>query len=381
MPGVTCRAAVHWGDSRSWSIEEIEIDPPRPGEVLVRMLAAGLCHTDLTLVEGGYAGINRPIVGGHEGVGVVEEVGPGVSGLAVGDRVLFLVPVPPCGRCVPCLRGWTNLCEAGALLGAGRQVSDGTARHHARGQDLGIFVLLGLFAEYTVVHEASLLKISPDLSPLDVCPVACAGVTGWGAVQNTAELRAGEVAVVVGVGGVGANSLQAARYLGAQALLAVDPLPVRRDLARELGADDAVASFDEARERLTEWTHGRMADAVIMTMGVGDGGLLSQAMSLVGKRGRLVVVNVHPDGEREVALSLRDLQEYEKQIRGCMAGSWHGRRGAAFLLDLAERGRYRPSAIVSRAYALEDIDRGYHEQLRGEVVRAVLDLGRAKVAS
>ena len=227
------------------------------------------------------------------------------------------------------------------------------------------------------MHESSLLKISSDLLPFDVCPVSCAGVTGWGAVQNTAGLRAGEVAVVVGVGGVGANAVQAARYLGAEATLAVDPLAVRRNLAVDLGADGAVASFSEAQDRLADWTRGRMADAVIMTMGVGDGALLAQAMSLVGKRGRLVVVNVHPDEEREVKLSLRDLQEYEKQIRGCMAGSWHGRRGAAFLLDLAARGRYRPSAIVSRTCALEDIDRGYAEQARGEVVRAVLGLASA----
>jgi S-(hydroxymethyl)glutathione dehydrogenase/alcohol dehydrogenase len=272
------------GDSHSWSIEDLSIDPPRPGEVLVRM---------------------------------------------------------------------------------------------PRSRDLGIFVLLGLFAEYTVVHESSLLKISSDLSPFDVCPVSCAGVTGWGAVQNTAGLRAGEVAVVVGVGGVGANAVQAARYLGAEATLAVDPLAVRCNLAVDLGADGAVASFQEAQDRLADWTRGRMADAVIMTMGVGDGALLAQAMSLVGKRGRLVVVNVHPDEEREVKLSLRDLQEYEKQIRGCIAGSWHGRRGAAFLLDLAARGRYRPSAIVSRTCALEDIDRGYAEQARGEVVRAVLGLASA----
>jgi Zn-dependent alcohol dehydrogenase len=376
MPAVECRAAVHWGDSDRWSIEAVQVDPPRPGEVLVRMLAAGLCHTDLTLVEGGYAGIARPIIGGHEGVGVVEEVGASVTGLAPGDHVLFLVPIPPCGRCVACLKRLTYLCESGALLANGRQLSDGTARHHARGRDLGIFVLLGLFAEYTVVHEASLLKIPADLSPRDVCPVSCAGVTGWGAVQNTAELHAGEVAMIVGVGGVGANAVQAARYLGAAAVLAVDPLAVRRQLAVDLGADDAVPDLDAARDRLSEWTHGRMADAVVMTMGVGDGSLLAQAMTLVGKRGRLVVVNVHPDDEKEVALSLRELQEYEKQIRGCLAGSWHGRKGAGFLLDLAARGRYDPAAIVSRTYRLDDIDQGYADQLGGEVVRAVLDLGR-----
>lgn len=367
MFAVECRAAVHWDDSDRWAIETIQIDPPRPGEVLVRMLAAGLCHTDLALARGGYPAIRRPVVGGHEGVGVVEEVGASVTGLAPGDRVLFVLPTPPCGRCQPCLNGLTHLCESGAAVTHGRQLSDGTSRHHVGGADLGIFVLLGLFAEYTVVHEASLLKISPDLLPVDVCPVSCAGVTGWGAVQNTAELRPGEVAVVVGIGGVGANAVQAARYLGAAAVIAVDPLPARRRLACDLGADDAVPDLESAR--------GRLADVVVLTAGAGDAGMVADAMALLGKRGRLVVVNAHPD-DPGVPVSLRDLQENEKQIRGCMLGSWHGRKGASFLLDLAARGRYDPSAIVSRSYRLDDIEQGYADQLSGDVVRAVLDLSK-----
>lgn len=372
-----CRAAVHWGGDAQWSIETVDIDPPRPGEVLVRMLAAGLCHTDRALVQGSYPSVRRPVIGGHEGIGVVEQVGAGVTEVAEGDHVLFLIPVPPCGRCRSCLAGWTHLCEtAGAQVGPGRQISDGTARHHVRGQDLGIFVLLGLFAEYTVVNEASVLKIAPELSPLGYCTVSCAGVTGWGAVRNTAELQPGEVAVVVGVGGVGANAVQAARYLGASAVLAIDPLPDRRALAVALGADDAVSDLASARDRVAEWTRGRMADAVFMTAGPNDATMMAAALGSLGRRGRLVVVNVHPDDDSGVALPLRELQEQEKQIRGCHSGSWHGRRGASFLLDLAARGRYDPGAIVSRTYPLADIYRGYAEQANGEVVRAVLDLAR-----
>jgi S-(hydroxymethyl)glutathione dehydrogenase/alcohol dehydrogenase len=199
------------------------------------------------------------------------------------------------------------------------------------------------------------------------------GCDWLGAVRNTAELQPGEIAIVVGVGGVGANAVQAARYLGASAVLAVDPLPARRRLAVELGADEAVADLDTARLRVAEWTCGRMADAVFMTAGPNDTSMLSQALGSLGRRGRLVVVNVHPDDDHGVALPLRELQEQEKQIRRCHSGSWHGRRGAGFLLDLAARGRYDPGAIVSRTYALADIDRGYAEQANGEVVRAVLD--------
>ena len=374
MAVVECRAAVHWDGADHWSIEPIQLDPPKSGEVLVRMLAAGLCHTDHALVAGGYPGIARPVVGGHEGVGVVEDVGPAVTGFGPGDHVLFLIPVPPCGRCAACQRGLAHLCESGGAAAAGRQISDGSARHRARGHDLGIFAFLGLFAEYTVVHEGSLLKIDPELPPRDVCPLACAGVTGWGAVQNTAELRAGEVAVIVGVGGVGANAVQAAHCLGAQAVLAVDLLPPRRELAAKLGADGTTHDLEEAHARIAEWTAGRMADVVVLTTGVGGGNLLAQAMALLGKRGRLAVVNAHPGEPTTVALSMRDLQESEKQIRGCMAGSWHARRGASVLLDLAARGRYDPSAIVSRTYQLADIEQGYADQFSGDVVRAVLDL-------
>jgi S-(hydroxymethyl)glutathione dehydrogenase/alcohol dehydrogenase len=373
MTCVHCRAAVAWADSDRWSVETIEIDPPRPGEVLVRMLAAGLCQTDQVFVRGGFAAFTRPVIGGHEGVGVVEEVGASVRSVRPGDQVLFLIPGPPCGRCHPCSVGLRHLCDTRPA--PGRQFSDGTARHRARGVDAGLFVSLGLFAEYTVVHEDSLLPIAPELTPAALCPLACAGVTGWGAVQNAAALRPGEVAVVVGIGGVGANAVQAARALGAQAVLAVDPLDARRRLAVDLGADGAVADVDGARELVAEWTQGRMADAVVMT--AGGAALVGPALAVLGKRGRLVVVGAHEGEPAGVTMSLRELQESEKQIRGCLAGSWHAREGARVLLDLAARGRYDPAAIVSRTYPLSEIERGYADQAAGAVVRAVLDLAGA----
>jgi S-(hydroxymethyl)glutathione dehydrogenase/alcohol dehydrogenase len=371
--GVDCRAAIQWDSNGGpWSIETIRVDEPRRGEVLVRLEASGLCHTDHHLAEGGYPDIARPLVGGHEGAGVVEATGAGVTGLAAGDRVVLCVPVPACGGCVACLRGMSHLCERGALTGGGRQISDGTSRHHARGTDLGIFVFAGTFAEYTVVAQETCHRVEGELTGLDVCSVSCAGVTGWGAVQNTAELRPGDVAVVVGVGGVGANALMAARYLGASAVLAVDPLARKRDLAKTFGADDAVSDLDQARMLVSEWTRGRMADVVIMAMGVGDGAQLAAGLALLGKRGRLAVVNVHPPEESTATVSLRDLQSMEKQVRGCLSGSWHGRQGVRFLLDLAARGRYDPARIVDATWTLDQIEEGYAHQLDGHSLRGVL---------
>lgn len=372
------RAAVQWAEGERWTVEPITVDAPRRGEVRLRMESAGLCHSDLSMVEGGYPGWSRPLVGGHEGVGVVVDVGPDVESLAPGDRVLLAIPVPPCGDCPACLRGLTYLCERSGGMSAGRQILDGTARHHARGQDLATFVFLGAFAELTVVHQASCLKVPEGLDPVGVTSISCAGVTGWGSVQNTARVTAGETVVVVGVGGVGANAVAAGRHLGAGLLVGVDPMPVRRDLAQRLGADVVAASLDAAREVVHATTHGRMADVVVMCLGVGDGRLLGDALAVVGKRGRVVVVNVHPDSEATVSMSLRDLQIYEKQVLGCMSGSWHGRRGARFLMELATQGRYDTSLIVDRTYPLDQLEQGFADQAAGTTVRAVLDLRQAE---
>lgn len=367
------RAAINWEVGGGWSVEEIAVEPPRRGEVLVRIESAGLCHTDETLAAGGYPDIRRPVIGGHEGAGTVVEVGPGVTTLRPGDRVLLCVPVPACGLCVACMQGRSHLCERGALTGAGRQITDGTTRHWSGDRELGTFVFLGTFAEHTVVAEGSCLRVDADLPARDVCSISCAGVTGWGSVQNTAGLRPGEIAVVAGVGGVGANALMAARHLGASAVLAVDPLETKRRAAPRFGADAAVAGLGEAREVVGDWTSGRMADVVVMAMGVGDGAVLADALALVGKGGRVVVVNVHPEEETTAAIRLRDLQSYEKQVHGCLSGSWHGRAGARFLLDLHARGRYDPSAIVGPSFALDDIEAGYAAQHEGRCIRALLD--------
>jgi S-(hydroxymethyl)glutathione dehydrogenase/alcohol dehydrogenase len=163
--------------------------------------------------------------------------------------------------------------------------------------------------------------------------------------------------------------------MGAQAVVAVDPLAPRRQLALDLGADAATADLEAASAQVADWTGGRMADAVVMT--AGGAALVAPAMALLGRRGRLVVVGAHPGEASGITLSLRDLQESEKRILGCMAGSWHARRGARVLLDLAAHGRYDPSAVVSRTYRLDDIAQGYADQADGAVVRAVLDFASA----
>ncbi len=184
------KAAILWELDSPWSVEEIELDPPGPGEVLVKLAASGMCHSDEHLVTGDLP-FGLPIIGGHEGAGVVQQVGAGVCWLAPGDHVVFGF-IPSCGRCPSCSTGHQNLCDLGALMGLGMQISDGTSRHHARGKDLGLMCLLGTFAHHTVVHEASCIKIDDDV-PLDkACLLGCGVVTGWGSAVYAAEVKPGD---------------------------------------------------------------------------------------------------------------------------------------------------------------------------------------------
>ncbi len=181
------KAAVLWEINQPWSVEDVELDAPGPGEVRVKLAASGMCHSDEHLVTGDLP-FELPIIGGHEGAGVVEEVGEGVSWLTPGDHVVFGF-IPSCGRCPSCSTGHQNLCDYGALMGVGKQIADGTSRHHAQGKDLGLMCLLGTFSHHTVVNEASCIKIENDV-PLDkACLLGCGVVTGWGSSRVRGRRR------------------------------------------------------------------------------------------------------------------------------------------------------------------------------------------------
>ena len=365
------RAAVLWPGAASWETDGITLDAPGPSEVLVRLESAGLCHSDAHLVSGGYPGLRRPIVGGHEGAGVVEAVGRDVSRVHPGDHVV-LSYLPSCESCHACKAGLQNLCERGAAIPQGFQLEDGTARHHASGEDLSTFCLIGAFAAHTVVHEATCVPVDRDLPFDQLCLLGCAGLTGWGAAVHSAGVRPGDTTVVVGVGGVGALALKGARHAGAGHLVGVDPVPFKRTAAVALGADTAYVSMADALEPLREATGGRMADQVVMAMGEGDGAMLGQALALVGKRGRVVVVNVHPGDENSATVSLRDLQSYEKQVVGCLGGSWPPRTGIRHLAGLLRSGELRLDDVITSRYRLDELDRGYADQAAGRNLRGVV---------
>ncbi len=239
-------AAVLWGVNEQWNIEEVDLDGPKEGEVLISFEATGLCHSDHHVVTGDFAGVPLPIIGGHEGAGIVQETGPGVRGLEVGDHVVTSF-LPACGRCRWCASGHQNLCDLGALILVGLQ-ADGTYRRKVRGTDVGILSGVGSFSQYGTLSEASVVKIDDDVPLSRACLLGCGVMTGWGSAVNTADVRPGDTVVVIGCGGIGSGAIQGARLAGAERIVAVDLVETKRDKAFEFGATDFVTSIEAATQ-------------------------------------------------------------------------------------------------------------------------------------
>lgn len=362
-------AAVLWEPGGKWEVDEVELDPPGPGEVMVELTASGLCHSDEHLVTGDIP-ISFPMIGGHEGAGRVREIGPGVTDVEVGDPVV-LTFLPSCGRCSSCVRGYTALCDDGAGATLGPQL-DGTYRFHARGEDVGQMCLLGTFAQHTVVPVKSVVKIDEGF-PLHLAAlVGCGVTTGFGSAVKTAELRAGDTAVVIGIGGVGANAVQGAKVAGCRYVVAVDPVAFKREKALELGATHVAESMDDAWSVVSELTRGQMAEAAILTPGVIEGEHLQPAMQLVGKRGRVVITALgHPDQDT-ATLSLGELTLYEKQIRGALFGSSNGQHDVPRLLEMYNLGLLKLDELITREYRLDEINQGYQDMRDGRNIRGLI---------
>ncbi|MEZ5143239.1 MAG: NDMA-dependent alcohol dehydrogenase [Acidimicrobiales bacterium] len=362
-------AAVLWATGDDWSVEEIELDPPRGREVLVRLVASGMCHSDEHVVTGDLPGV-LPMIGGHEGAGVVEAVGPDATLVEPGDHVVFSF-VPSCGTCPSCAAGHSNLCDQGAVLMAGLQL-DGTSRHHGRGQDLRTMCLLGTFARHTVVHEWSCVPIPKDLPLEKACLAGCGVPTGWGSAVYAADVRAGDNVAIVGVGGVGSAAVQGARMAGADRIIAVDPVEAKREAAQGFGATHSAASLADAMRVVHRETYGRGCDKVICTMGVGRGELMRDVMALAAKRGRVVVTNLHPWAEETNTIPMTELTLYEKQVVGSIFGSANPRKDIPRLLELYRSGRIDLDGMITRTYPLEQVNQGYDDMRQGRNIRGVL---------
>jgi NDMA-dependent alcohol dehydrogenase len=378
------RAAVLWGLHEDWKVEEIDLDPPKAGEILVKWEAAGLCHSDEHIVTGDMVPPDEvreklgmpslfPIIGGHEGAGIVIEVGEGVSSLQPGDHVSASF-IPACGRCRFCVTGHTNLCDLGSRVFTSGQISDGTNRHHLSGQPVNVLAKVGTFSELSVINEASAIKVDDDLPMAAVALVSCGVTTGFGSAMYRAEVQPGETVVVVGVGGVGINAVQGARIAGARNIVAIDPVEFKQKAALDVGATHAASSMAEATQLVTDLTLGVMADSVILTPGVLYGELLGQALALTGKGGTCVVTAIAPITQMEASINLYELAMWQKEVRGLVFGAGNPRFDIPNLLALYKAGQLKLDELITRTYSLDQINQGYADMRAGINIRGVLAL-------
>jgi S-(hydroxymethyl)glutathione dehydrogenase/alcohol dehydrogenase len=377
------RAAVLWDTHQPWQIEEITLDDPGPNEVVVEMVASGLCHSDEHLVTGdmkmpkemnellGFP--QYPIIGGHEGAGTVLEVGKNVQSVKPGDSVVFSF-IPSCGRCPSCSTGRQSLCDLGQYLIVGRQIDGLVARHHLAkdGTDIGTMCCLGTFATHTIVNEASCVKLDDDIPVDKAALVGCGVTTGWGSAVYRADVQPGETVVIVGIGGIGINAIQGASMAGARNVVAVDPLQFKRDEALKFGATHTAASVEEAFALVGEITWGAMAEKAIITTGVAEGSMIASVMSLVSKGGRCVVTAVASIEATDVTMSLFELTLMQKELVGSIFGGSNPRRDIPRLLRLYKEGKLKLDELITNEYKLDDVNQGYQDMRDGVNIRGLI---------
>ncbi|MFV8265206.1 NDMA-dependent alcohol dehydrogenase [Mycolicibacterium peregrinum] len=367
------QAAVLWELNADWKVQTVELDDPGPTEVLVEMKATGLCHSDDHSVTGDMP-TPRPIVGGHEGAGIVRKVGAEVHGLAVGDHVITSF-IPACGKCRWCAMGMQNLCDNGAIILEGTQPSGGY-RMHIDGTDIGTLSTLGTFAEWQVYDQMSVVRIDKDI-PLDVaCLVACGVQTGFGSATTAAEVKDGDVVLVIGAGGVGMNAVQGAAMSGASHVVVVDPAPFKREQAPLFGATETFADFAEADEFVKSITNGQGADSAIVTMGVVHGEDIGRAYNAIRKAGTLVITGLSPvDEDGLPGVNAFTLAMFQKRIQGALYGMASPREAMPMLLRLYQSGKLKLDELITRRYTLDQINQAYADMHDGRNIRGIIEFG------
>ncbi len=357
-----------YAKTRPVSVETIELDSPGPGEVLVKMAAAGLCHSDLSIINGDRPRA-MPIVLGHEAAGIVEEPGPGVTDLKRGDHVA-LVFAPNCGHCLPCMEGRPALCEpgfaaavAGTLLGGQRRLHrpDKSVLNHQAG--------VSCFAEYAVVARGTLVKIDQEL-PLDIAAVfGCAVLTGVGAAINAGQLKLGGTAGVVGLGGVGLSALLGALAAGARQLVAIDKLESKLELARSLGATHTFRADDpDLIARVKDATGGGVDVAVEAASAVAA---LDTAYKITRRGGTTVTVSLPPPAHT-FNLPAVNLVLEERTLKGSFLGSSVPARDIPRYIALYKAGRLPVDKLVTHRIGLDEINLGFDRLANGQAVRQII---------
>ncbi len=366
------KAAVIRDVGKDWEVTDLDLDSPKESEVLVRFVAAGLCPTDEHMRTGDLP-VQCPVVGGHEGAGIVEEVGSSVTRVKPGDHVVCSFR-PVCGHCRFCLRGASNLCDTGQVLPRTAML-DGTFRFHGD-RDFGQAFRLGTFSQWAVVSELSCIKVDDDLPLETVALAGCAVPAGWGTAVNAGGVQPGDTTVVYGTGGTGVNAVQGAVFAGAAHVIGVDPVASKREAAARFGATHTVADASGAQQIITELTHGVGADQALVTVGTVTEEVISAAFTAIRRGGTVVVTGMSAPGKNTIQLPGFDLTTMEKRIVGSVFGSGNPLEIIPHMLDLYRSGQLKLDELITTRYRLEEISQGYRDMEAGRNIRGIIVYAR-----
>ena len=361
--------ATHpYAESRPLAIEDLELAAPGPGEVLVKVMAAGLCHSDLSVINGDRPR-PLPMALGHEAAGIVEQLGDGIDDLAVGDHVI-MVFMPSCGHCLPCAEGRPALCEPGAAAnGKGALLSGAVRLEDARSERVHHHLGCSAFADHAVLSRRSLVKIDPSLPFTEAALFGCAVLTGVGAVVNTAKVQAGQSVAVIGLGGVGLSSVLGAIAAGASQVIAIDLSPQKLELARQIGATSTVNAADgDAVDQVKALTNGG-ADVVIEM--AGSVRALESAVKMT-RRGGLTVTAGLPPPDAALAVNVVSLVAEERTLKGSYIGTCVPLRDVPRYIALYKSGRLPVHGLLTGTLSLDDINIGFDRLHSGDAVRLVI---------
>ena len=363
------KAAVLYEVGKPFEIEELDMNGPGEGEVLIRYLYSGMCHSDAHLMTGDLP-FRAPMVMGHEGAGIIEEVGVGVTRVKVGDSVVCSF-IPSCGVCRWCATGQQAICDWGATILEGCLPGGLFALTGPRGQ-YGAMCMLGTFSQYGVIHQNSAIKVDDGTALDEAALVGCGVPTGWGSAVNVAAVRPGDTVIIYGIGGVGINAVQGAAMAGATHVIAVDPLQNKLAMAKRLGATHSVDTAEEAHQIARDLTRGVGADSAIVTVGVLHEEVVSSAVEAIRKGGTVVLTGMGSLSEKSVHLPGTSLGLYKKSIRGTVFGDCNPTTDIPMLLGLARSGQLNLAELITQRYSLENVNDGYDDLLAGKNVRGLV---------
>ncbi len=356
------KAAVCYEFGKPLVVEEIDVDPPQPGEVKVKLAATAVCHSDVHLVRGEWGG-KLPVVAGHESAGIIAEVGQGVTALLPGDYVVVSL-LRSCGRCSDCTSGAPHLCSGSFAL-------DSQSRLHGNhGQTIYHGLKTASFAEYTIVDQSQCVKIPNDIRPENAALLGCGVITGVGAVTNTAKVAPGSVVAIIGVGGVGLNAIQGAVLAEANVIIAVDQVEDKLAVARTFGASHTVnGGAEDPVKAVRAVTEGMGVDSAFVT--VGNVLAINQAFKMVRRGGSVVAVGL-PEVSATVDLRVHSLVSGERRVLGSFMGSTRLRVDVPRLVELYQQGRLKLDELISNRYSLEQINEAITTMERGAALRNVV---------